>query len=290
MKDTPDKTKMLAWITGAGGLIGSHIAAAASVHAPQWRVRALTRGDFDLSDFKEARRQFELDRPKLVIHCAAISDPSQCETQPARTRLTNREATFFLSCLAQDIPMIFFSSDLVFDGKSGNYTEEDKPAPLTIYARTKAEAEALVLANPLHSVVRTSLTAGQSPKGNRGIEEQLNLRWSKGKSVKLFSDEYRSPIAAECTARAIWELASAKCPGLYHLGGRERMSRLEIGLAVASRHPAWKAKIETSSIHEYDGPPRAADTSLDCTKLQRLLSFPLTGLREWLTRGSMQQA
>ncbi len=290
MNDTPDDTKKLAWITGAGGLIGSHIAAAASLHAPQWQIRALTRGDFDLTNFPEVQRQFETDHPELVIHCAAMSDPTQCETQLAQTRLINREATFFLSGLAQDIPMIFFSSDLVFDGKHGNYTEEDEPAPLTIYARTKAEAEALVLGNPLHSVVRTSLTAGQSPNGNRGIEEQLNLRWTKGETVKLFSDEYRSPIAAECTARAIWELALANRPGLYHLGGRERMSRLEIGRAIARRHPEWNAKIKSSSLHNYDGPPRAADTSLNCAKLQRILPFPLAGLREWLTSGSMQPA
>ena len=158
MNDTPDDTKPLAWITGAGGLIGSHIVRAAAVHAPNWRVRGLTRSDFDLTDFPEVQRQFEADLPQLVIHCAAMSDPTVCETQLAQTRFVNREATFFLSGLAQDIPMIFFSSDLVFDGKHGHYTEEDEPSPLTVYARTKAEAEALVLANLLHFHFRSSDT------------------------------------------------------------------------------------------------------------------------------------
>ncbi|MBT7028644.1 MAG: sugar nucleotide-binding protein, partial [Verrucomicrobia bacterium] len=186
MNDTPDDTKPLAWITGAGGLIGSHIVRAAAVHAPNWRVRGLTRSDFDLSDFPEVQRQFEADLPQLLIHCAAMSDPTVCETQHTHTRRVNREATFYLSGLAQDVPMIFFSSDLVFDGKHGNYTEQDEPSPLTFYARTKAEAEALVLANLLHSVVRTTLTAGKSPNSDRGIEEQLRLRWAKGDTVKLF--------------------------------------------------------------------------------------------------------
>ena len=193
MNDTPDDTRPLAWITGDGGLIGSHIARAAAVHAPGWRIRGLTRNDFDLTDFPEIQRQFNADLPQLVIHCAAMSDPTVCETQHTQSRLVNREATFYLSGLAQDIPMIFFSSDLVFDGKHGNYTEQDEPSPLTFYARTKAEAEALVLANLLHTVVRTSLTAGKSPNGDRGIEEQLKLRWAKGETVKLFRDEYRCP-------------------------------------------------------------------------------------------------
>jgi len=288
MNDTPDDTKPLAWITGAGGLIGSHIVRAAAVHAPNWRVRGLTRSDFDLTDFPEVQRQFEADLPQLVIHCAAMSDPTVCEAQQTHTRLVNREATFYLSGLAQDIPMIFFSSDLVFDGKHGNYTEQDEPSPLTFYARTKAEAEALVLANLLHSVVRTTLTAGKSPNSDRGIEEQLRLRWAKGDTVKLFIDEYRCPIPAEVTARGIWELALAKRPGLYHLAGSQRLSRLEIGQAIAESRPEWNPKIESCSLRDYAGPPRAPDTSLDCGKLQQILSFPLTGLREWLVSSATQ--
>ena len=290
MNDTPDDTKPLAWITGAGGLIGSHIVRAAAVHAPNWRVRGLTRSDFDLTDFPEVQRQFEADLPQLVIHCAAMSDPTVCETQYTHTRLVNREATFYLSGLAQDIPMIFFSSDLVFDGKHGNYTEQDEPSPLTFYAQTKAEAEALVLANLLHSVVRTTLTAGKSPNSDRGIEEQLRLRWAKGDTVKLFIDEYRCPIPAEVTARGIWELALAKRPGLYHLAGSQRLSRLEIGQAIAAIRPEWNPKIESCSLRDYAGPPRAPDTSLDCGKLQQILSFPLTGLREWLVSRATQPA
>ena len=290
MNDTPDDTIPLAWITGAGGLIGSHIARTAAAHAPGWRVRGLTRGDFDLTDFPEVRRQFEADLPELVVHCAAMSDPEACETQLTQTRLVNREATFFLSGLAQDIPMIFFSSDLVFDGRHGNYTEEDEPSPLSVYARCKAEAEALVMANPLHTIVRTSLTAGKSPNGNRGIEEQLRLHWARGDTVKLFADEYRCPIPAEVTARAIWELALAKRPGIYHLAGSERMSRLEIGQLIAAKHPELNPKIEPYSLRDHDGPPRAADTSLDCGKLQQLLSFPLRSLREWLASDTPQPA
>ena len=290
MNDTPDDTKPLAWITGAGGLIGSHIVRAAAVHAPNWRVRGLTRSDFDLTDFPEAQRQFEADLPQLLIHCAAMSDPTVCETQHTLTRLVNREATFYLSGLAQDIPMIFISSDLVFDGKHGNYTEQDEPSPLTFYAQTKAEAEALVLANLLHSVVRTTLTAGKSPNSDRGIEEQLRLRWAKGDTVKLFIDEYRCPIPAEVTARGIWELALAKRPGLYHLAGSQRLSRLEIGQAIAESRPEWNPKIESCSLSDYAGPPRAPDTSLDCGKLQQILSFPLTGLREWLVSSATQPA
>ena len=97
MNERSNDTKPLAWITGVGGLIGNHIARAASMHAPGWRVRGLARSEFDLTDFQEVQRQFETNKPQLVIHCAAISDPTVCETMHAQTRLINREATFYLS-------------------------------------------------------------------------------------------------------------------------------------------------------------------------------------------------
>ena len=165
-----------------------------------------------------------------------------------------------------------------------------RPKASREYSVKAPEAEALVMANPLHTIVRTSLTAGKSPNGNRGIEEQLRLHWARGDTVKLFADEYRCPIPAEVTARAIWELALAKRPGIYHLAGSERMSRLEIGQLIAAKHPELNPKIEPYSLRDHDGPPRAADTSLDCGKLQQLLSFPLRGLREWLTSDTPQPA
>jgi len=82
----------------------------------------------------------------------------------------------------------------------------------------------------------------------------------------------------------------AKRPGLYHLAGSQRLSRLKIGQAIAESHPEWKPKIESCSLRDYDGPPRAPDTSLYCGKLQQILSFPLTGLREWLVSSATQPA
>ena len=284
MSNDSNNQRPLAWITGASGLIGSHIVQAAPTYAPDWEIRGLSRKDFDLTNFPETQRQFEKDDPSLVIHCAAMSDPTACESQPNEARFINREATFFLSGLAQDIPMIFFSTDLVFDGNHGQYTEDDEPSPLTVYARTKAEAEQLVLANPLHTVFRTSLTAGSSPSGARGIDEVLIQQWSNGQSPTLFTDEYRCPIHAEATARATLEIALAKRTGIYHLAGATRMSRYEIGQAVAATCTFTHCPIHAGSLSEYNGPPRAADTSLNCGKIQSLLSFPLPSLADSLSQ------
>lgn len=178
--------------------------------------------------------------------------------------------------------MILFSSDLVFDGREGNYDEAASPNPLTVYAETKVAAEQIVLANSGHTVIRTSLNGWTSPTGNRGFNEQLRNSWKAGQTLRLFTDEFRSPIASIVTARGVWELAAQNRPGLYHLAGRERLSRWEIGQLIAARWPQFNLQIKATSASEYQGPPRPLDSSLDSGKIQKLLSFPLPSLSEWL--------
>jgi len=163
----------LSWITGSNGLIGNYIVQSAPKLAPHWRVRALTRADFDLLDFDAVRREFQKDKPQLIIHCAAVSTLAAVQADPALARRVNVEATRLLAELAADVLFIFFSSDLVFDGRKGNYTETDAMNPIHIYGETKAAAEEIVLRNPRHTVVRTSLNGGVSRAGNRGFNEQL---------------------------------------------------------------------------------------------------------------------
>jgi dTDP-4-dehydrorhamnose reductase len=268
----------VAWITGAGGLIGSPIVRAT---AGQCRARAVYRDELDLTDFARVAAHFSRERPQLVIHCAAVSSIAECEANPTLAWKINVEATQHLAELASDIPLIFFSTDLVFDGCKGNYNESDAPNPVSFYAETKVAAERIVLLNPKHIVVRTALTAGISPRGNRAFNEQLRLAWERGETTRLFVDEFRSPIAAEVTARAIWELIAANKPGLYHLGGSERLSRWDIGQLVAAQFPHLHPRCEPVSIRSVEQ-KRPPDTSLDNSRIQRLLSFPLPKFSEWL--------
>lgn len=272
----------LAWITGAGGLIGSHLVRAAPQLAPDWNVVGLTRTQLDLADFRAVDREFVRQQPRLILHCAALSRSPACQANPELAREINLNVTAHLAGLAADIPFVFFSSDLVFDGRRGNYDESAPVNPLSVYAETKAAAESIVLTNPRHTVVRTSLNGGQSPTGDRGFNEELRLAWQAGQKLTLFTDEFRCPIPVTITARAVWELAIKTEPGLYHLAGSERLSRWQIGRLVAARWPQLHPQLEPGSIQHYAGPPRPQDTSLDCAKIQKLLSFPLPGLSGWL--------
>ncbi len=277
---------MKAWITGAGGLIGSYLVRTASMYAPDWEVRGLTRPELDLTDYQTVRLLFEQDDPDLVIHCAALTRTVACEQNPALARVLNVDVTALLADLAIDKAFVFFSTDLVFDGRQGEYDEDDRPHPLNVYAETKLAAEQKVLANPQHTVIRTSLNGGTSTTGDRGFNEQLRQAWQKGRTLRLFTDEFRCPIPAVVTAQAIWALVAASQPGVYHLAGSERLSRWQIGRLLAARWPQFKLQIQPASLHDYQGPKRAPDTSLNCAKVQRILPFRLPGLTEWLAANS----
>lgn len=271
-----------AWITGAAGLIGSYLVRTAPMYAPGWQVRGLTRTDVDLTDYQTVRLLFQQDPPELIIHCAALSRSTDCEAQPALARKLNVDVTANLAELAAEIPLIAFSTDLVFDGLQGNYDESATPNPLNVYAETKAASEQVVLSNPRHTVIRTSLNGGTSPSGNRGFNEEIRRAWQEGRRLRFFTDEFRCPIPAVVTAQAIWALVAANRPGLYHLAGSERLSRWQIGEALAERWPQLQPKMDPGSLKDYQGPRRAPDTSLDCAKIQRLLPFRLPGLTQWL--------
>ena len=272
----------MAWITGANGLIGNYLVQTAPRFAPRWRVRALTRADFDLLDFAAVEREFIKDKPQLVIHCAAISAVGEAQKNPAFARRVNVEITRLLAELAAEIQFVFFSTDLIFDGRRGNYTETDAPNPPHVYGETKAAAEQIILKNPHHLVARLSINGGVSRAGNRGFNEDLRLALRSGRPMKLFTDEFRSPIPAVETTRAVWELAEKNCAGIYHVAGAEKLSRWQIGQLLVKRWPEVTAKIESGSAKDFPGPPRALDTSLDISKVQKVLSRPLPGLSEWL--------
>ncbi len=263
------------WVTGAGGLIGHHLVLAATKFAPQFHVIPLRHGDLDLTDFAAVEKKFRADRPQWVIHCAALTRTADCQADPAAARRLNVEAAAHLAALAAESGFVFFSSDLVFDGRKGGYAESDPPNPLNCYAETKAAAEEIILRNRRHIVLRVGLNSGTTLSGRRSFNEEMANRWRAGASVKLFSDEFRCPLPAAVTARAVWELARPGCAGLYHLAGSERLSRVQIGRVVAARHPELEARIEVGSQKDYTGPPRPADVSLNCAKAQALLSFPL---------------
>ncbi|MDH5668268.1 MAG: NAD(P)-dependent oxidoreductase [Nitrospira sp.] len=269
-------------ITGAGGLIGQYLVKTARRWVPGWHIEGLTRADLDLTDDAAVTAMFSRLAPDLVVHCAAMSRTKDCEESPERASRINVEATVRLAGLSETIPFIFLSSGEVFDGTGGWYRETDQPNPINTYGRTKLEAEGAVLLNPRHTVMRIVLTAGISDERNRSFVEDMCRTAKAGRDVTLYADEFRCPLPAGIIARAVWEIAQCDRPGLYHLGGSERLSRWEIGRALLPWYPELTGHLVEGSARDHQGAPRPADLSLNCEKIQNLLSFRIPGFQSWL--------
>ena len=277
-------------VTGAAGLIGQYLVKTAPRWALGWDVEGLSRAELELTETSKVAAHIHALKPDLLIHCAALSRTKACEQDPDQARRVNVEVTAHLAQLSQNIPFIFLSSAEVFDGKTGWYREADEPNPINVYGQTKLEAERVVLQNPQHTVVRIVLTSGTSQNGDRSFVEDMCRAATDGKDVTLYADEFRCPLPAAVIARAIWELVDRKQPGLYHLGGSERLSRWDIGEALLPWYPELHDRLIQGSARNHVGSPRPADLSLRCDKIQRLLSFRIPGFREWLVGHSRRGA
>jgi dTDP-4-dehydrorhamnose reductase len=168
MAHSSENIKKRILITGGSGLLGSNLAETArsrfEVYATYFHNRVSIDGvsfiQIDLSN-KDEMYKIEQLKPEIIIHCAALTNVDYCEINPDEAYRHNVMASKNIAETASEIGayLIHISTDSVFDGEKGGYTEEDKPNPLNVYAMTKLQAEREVLAiNPRTCVVRTNIS------------------------------------------------------------------------------------------------------------------------------------
>lgn len=236
------------------------------------RVAGVELRPVDLTDASQVRRAFAAADPRGVIHCAALSAVGDCYRDPVRAGLVNTDATALLGELASR--MIYTSTDLVFDGKEAPYTETDEPSPLSLYGKSKRDGERALLGREGAAVVRVALMYGPALIGSGGFFEQQKSALMKGTKVKLFHDEWRTPLALDEAAAGLIRVLDAEFDGVLHLAGPERLSREEMGRRWARFLGADLSLVEAVSQGEVEFPePRPADVSLDCGKASRTLGW-----------------
>lgn len=227
-------------------------------------------------------------QPDVILHCAALSSPERCESQPEAAQQINFSATARLCDLTAQIGarFIFTSTDLVYGGAGGWYSENDPPWPINVYTRTKAEAERYILASHPNSVAaRCALVYGRSLHGQPTFTETMIEHLRRGEPVTLFSDEYRTPVPVDALAAALWELAGNQFTGILNLGGAERVSRYDMGRIVCETLSLPRSLLLPRKIAEMRfAAPRAPDCSLDISLARRVLKTPLPGFAEGIAR------
>jgi dTDP-4-dehydrorhamnose reductase len=170
--------------------------------------------------------------------------------------------------------LILVSTDLVFDGQAGSYHEQSIPAPLSVYGQSKLDAEQAVLASGRHAVVRASLLFGPAINGRPAFFDQQINALRNQEDCPLFHDEWRTPLSLRTAAAELARLAADPRPGVWHLGGPERMSRLEMGRRVcAFLELDDQYLVPASRLKAVASEPRPCDVSLDTSRWRS--TFPV---------------
>jgi dTDP-4-dehydrorhamnose reductase len=251
---------------------------------------APTRAAVDVCNLASIRHIVAAEAWSAVIYTAGYTDVDRAESDEELAFAINAEAA---ACLAAEtgnrgIPLIYISTDYVFDGRKGApYMEKDFAAPVNVYGRSKLAGEVRVAtANPRHVILRTAWL--YSPHGANFVRTILRLAHVRER-LAVVSDQIGSPTSARDLAQACVDLALALAAepdrtdyGLYHFAGAGAATRFELAKAIieqAARELRRIPRVEPISTAQYPSPTmRPADSRLDCTAIQR--TFGLTP-RPW---------
>ncbi|CEJ47069.1 SDR family oxidoreductase [Umezakia ovalisporum] len=273
-------------ITGASGFLGWHLCQLAqqkwevygayhshSLDSPGVKTLAV-----NLTNFSELKHLFNDINPTAVIHTAANSQPNYCQTYPQESHTINVTASCNIAGLCADysIPCAFTSTDLVFDGLNPPYKETDPVSPVNTYGEQKVMAEIGMLERyPMTAVCRMPLMFGMSTPTAKSFIQPFIQILKEEKELKLFIDEFRTPVSAITAAKGIL-LALEKINGYIHLGGKERISRYDFGRLLVEVFQLPETGLKSCRQQDVKmAAPRPADVSLDSSKAFALGYEPL---------------
>ncbi len=279
-------------ITGSNGLLGQKLVYQL-LQTPGITVIATSKGENRISR-KDGYEYFSLDisnrdevlniigkvKPDCIINTAAMTNVDACELDPVGCKALNVDAVNYIIEAIQntDTHLIHLSTDFVFDGEEGPYSEEDIPNPLSIYAKSKLESEQAVMnSGDNWAVIRTIIIYGVTDDTQRS---NLVL-WTKSsleqhKKINVITDQFRSPTLAEDLADACISAALRHATGIYHVAGPEEDTDSIINLVkkIAVFYNLDTSLINPVSSAELKQPAkRPARTGFKLDKARRELGY-----------------
>ena len=281
-------------ITGSNGLLGQKIVSLCLKNHCDFLATSLGKNrnqdcastnylGLDITYEMEINDIFKSFKPTHVIHTAAVTNVDYCEQNEAECNIVNTKAVEYLFNAAKAVDAHFqlLSTDFVFDGEKGNYTEQDDVNPLSVYGKSKVNAEKLLIENSYTnwSIVRTIIVYGT---GNNLSRSNI-ICWAKdalanGDKLSIIDDQFRAPTWAFDLAWACLEICKLKKTGIFHISGPESMSIFEIVNRIANHFSYSTENLSRSNSKDLNQPAkRPPKTGFNLTKAKRELNYkPLT--------------
>jgi dTDP-4-dehydrorhamnose reductase len=270
-------------VTGASGLFGGRFVELAldrgyEVYSGYYTHRPMVGNivRFDITDVDGVRRVVDRVSPDVIVHSAALTNVDLCEKDRDLAYKTNVLGTKNLLevCGGKNVFFVYISTDYVFDGLRGNYSEEDPTNPINHYGYTKLLGEKLVIDSGLdYLIARPSVIYGSRPasgKVNFALWLVESLR--EGRKVRLLVDQFVSPTLNTSLASMVLEAVERGLNGVFHMSGSERISRFEFGIKLAEVFGFDSSLIMEACMGDMNWVARRPrDSSLDVSKASRLL-------------------
>jgi len=232
----------------------------------------------DTDDRDALQRLFDRHQFAAVLNCEGTCKLKSCELDPAMAERINITTirTMLDVIRGRNVRLVHLSIDLVYSGTcGGGHIETDPTDPVTVYGKTMAQAEQILLAEkPETAILRISLPMGISFNGHAGAIDWIQSRFKKQKPATLYYDEVRTPTYTDCLNPLLSNVLSSNLAGLYHAGGTRRLSLYEIAQIVNRiggydpDHLMGCLRIEAGPL-----PPRAGDVTMNSNRLAAALGY-----------------
>lgn len=267
-------------ITGGSGLLGQYLNLTAeneilTIHNNNvGNCKNFNTGKLNITDFNLLEETFSSFKPDIVIHSAAITNPIQLPGQnPKDVYNINVNATSQIAelCKQHESKLIYISTDLVYAGYRGSMlTEDSKLIPVSLYAETKLMGEMKIQSTfDNYLILRTALLYGIGLNHSVCHFHKMIDSLKNNKPVKLFIDQFRTPISLKETAEIIVRFSNLDVKSeIINLGGAERVSRYELGEILCSVAGYDKSLLEKMKLDDIPELPKVEDVSLNTDKLR----------------------
>lgn len=283
-------------ITGSNGLLGQKLVKTFSsdhqiigidlqtepfISAPNFNYHNLS-----ILEVENLEELFSTSGIEVVINAGAYTDVDGCEDNKEKAWSVNVDGVRTLTslCKKKKVKLIHLSTDYIFDGKNGPYSEEDIPNPIGYYGLTKLESEKAILEGNIDFlIIRTNVLYGKGESLRPNFALWLIHKLVDQEKVKIVMDQYNNPTLADNLACAIKEAAEKNISGILNIAGSEYLSRYDFALKVASKFNLDQALISPAKTSELkQKAPRPFKGGLKIDKAKKLLKTELLDIEKGL--------
>ena len=284
------------FITGVNGLLGQqlvevfshkHQVFASDLHSdPFFTNPDVKYESLDILDEDKLKTLISSFNPELIVNAAAYTDVDGCETNREKAWEVNVKGVENLIeiCKQEKIKLIHISTDYVFDGKNGPYSEEDLPNPISYYGKSKLEGELKIKKSGIDNIiVRTNVLYGLGEEINPNFFTWVLDKLRKKEKIKIVTDQLNNPTLADDLASAILELWEIKFTGIINISGSEYLSRYDFARNIAEEFDLKEdliSPIKTKDLKQKA--PRPCKGGLKIELANRILDTKLSDISQGL--------